>query len=212
MNDATSPGPATPTVSQPIGVAMRIRHSLFVVPGLLALALPAQSAPPAGWRSCGTFPALSVDPSAPSDGHRSLSLVALDDRSIGCAVQDVPVERLRGLTVRLWSVLRGQVTGIRGGLWIRVVSPSRGEEYRDLAGVAAEIGLDWRPFQVHLFVPQDATILQIGAVVVGPRGALWVDRVHLDPVPASDATGPWSPSADEVVASSPYPANASFEQ
>ncbi len=191
---------------------MRIRCTLPVLLSLVALALPAQSAPPSAWRSCGSFPVLSVDRSAPSEGRRSLSLIAADDQSVGCAMQDVPVEGFRGLTVRLWGVLRGQVTGVRGGLWLRVLSASRGEEYHDLAGAAEEIGLDWRPLQVHIAVPQDATTLQVGAIVVGPRGALWVDRLHLDPVPANDATGLWSPPADVVASSSPYPVNPSFEQ
>jgi hypothetical protein len=189
------------------------------LPYLLALAvtvgvhpLISQAAPPAQWTSCGSFPALTIDTAEPGHGHRSLSLVAFDGATIACATQDIPVEGFRGVTVRLWALLRGQMAGVKGGLWIRVVSHSRGEEYHDLADAAADLSLDWRPFQLHQVIPQDATTLQVGAIVVGPRGALWVDAMHLDPVPANAAAGRWSPTGEEIASVSAYPANPSFEQ
>lgn len=151
---------------------------------------PDERGRPVWWMGGGQAYELAQDREIVHGGRASGRIAARDanltGKSAGPFVQAVPADMWRGSRVRLSGWLRTRDVGSGwAALWMRVDSAEKPNiAFDNMPNRGPRGTTDWRRYEVVLDVPQEASEIFFGAILVG-NGTVWVDDLKLEEVPTS---------------------------
>jgi len=166
---------------------MRTRHQLFVAISIVVVFAPGASAQepdamPPGWDRVGppeavALYAVELDSVTRYEGAASLRIrfLPVEPGQAGTVVsQSFLADDFRGRRVRLEGAVRTEhVTG-GARLWMRIDGSAGGTPFDNMDDRWVTGTTDWQRHVLVLDVPQDATVIHIGAIVSG-QGTVWLD-------------------------------------
>jgi AraC family transcriptional regulator len=161
-------------------VAEQARGAAEIADNTIPAKPAAALAPLPGWFMAGGTPAayefgLAVDSTA--DGLPVASLrarVQTEDRleatSFGTMMQSVSAHRYRGTRLRLAGLIRTFAVDW-AALWLRIDGPSGTVAFDNMRHRAPHGTTDWAEAEIVLDVPEQATTVNFGLLLVGPGAA-----------------------------------------
>jgi hypothetical protein len=163
---------------------LKQRLAAGMLGAMLALALQAHAAVPAGWIIAGDAPTdyeFGTDMTGGREGGRSayIKLKAANSSGFGTLMQTISAQNYLGTRVRLSGYLRSNEIR-RGQLWMRVDGPNRriasfdNMDSRPVTGTT-----QWKRYEIVLDVPRDAEDIAFGFFLSG-AGVLWADSFRLE--------------------------------
>lgn len=192
----------TNKLGQPLGCSLTALAVLMIFPLVL------QAAVPEGWFLAGSKPTSydsGTDGQTQYNGHPSAYLkskVTVTD-GFGTLMQDFSAEKYLGKRVRLTAFVKSENVADWAGLWMRVDKGSRSVAFDNMQDRPIKGTTEWKPYEVVLDVPQDATGIFFG-VLLSKTGTVWLNNVKFEVV-GSDAAVTGKPQREE-------PANLDFEK
>jgi beta-lactamase regulating signal transducer with metallopeptidase domain len=160
-------------------------------------AIQANHAPP-GWFMAGSKPAnyqTGVDKTVTENGQTSAFLVSsvpVTD-GFGTLMQTIRAADYAGKRVRLRVSVRSQDVADWAGVWMRVDKEKTTVAFDNMQNRAVKGTQPWKPYDVVLDVPDDATGISFGVLLSG-SGEVWISDVSFEvvgngvPVTSSDQT------------------------
>jgi hypothetical protein len=163
---------------------LKKRIAAAMLGAMLALALQAHAAVPAGWIIAGNAPTdyeFGTDATGGREGGRSayIKLKAASSSGFGTLMQTISAQNYAGTRVRMSAYLRTSEVR-RGQLWMRVDGPNRrilGFDNMDSRPVTGTT--QWKRYEVVLDVPRNAEGIAFGFFLSG-EGMLWADSFRLE--------------------------------
>lgn len=159
--------------------------------GLLATALARSPDLPSGWLQTGDAKTClgQVLPATGAPSPRAFTLDCKPDtEGYSTLMQQVSSADYAGKRVRLSAQLRGDQLAAWGGLWMRADSGQRaGTAFDNMNDRPLQGSFGWRPADVVLDIPADATALSFGFLLNG-AGQLQATQFRLEVVPQDVAT------------------------
>jgi hypothetical protein len=160
---------------------------------LLALASTLHATVPAGWYLAGSRPAsyeTGTDEGVLYEGQHSAYLKSKEpvQEGFGTLMQDFNAGKYAGKRVRLSATVKSEAVQDWAGLWMRVDKGSQiaiafdNMQNRPIRGTT-----DWKPYEVVLDVPEDATGIAFG-ILLSKTGAIWMSNVKFEMVDSSVPT------------------------
>lgn len=154
--------------------------------GVLATSLAAQPpALPQGWMQTGDAQTCE-DKVVPATGAPSARVFSLDcktgTKGFTSLMQMIAGTDYAGKRVRLSARLRGDQLAEWGGLWMRADSGQKATAFDNMWDRQLRGSFGWRPAEVVLDIPADATALSFGFLLTG-AGQLQATDFKLDVVP-----------------------------
>lgn len=159
--------------------------------GALATALAKPTGLPAGWLQTGNAKTCAGSVIA-VDGAPSPKVFNIDCKpgteGFSTLMQQIGSADYAGKRVRLSAQVHGDQIGAWAGLWMRADSGQRpGTAFDNMSDRPLRGSFGWRPAEVVLDIPADATTLSFGFLLEG-TGQLRATQFQLDVVPASTPT------------------------
>ena len=179
---------------------------------LAACSAMSQAAAPKGWVVAGSKPTSyksGLDDMAGFQGHPSAYLKSnvAAVAGFGTLMQDFRADHYLGKRVRFRALVKTESVQSWAGLWMRVDGVAKPGVAFDNMHDRPIIGTTgWKQYDVVLDVPQDATSISLGVLLVG-SGEVWLNSVKFEIV------GPIVlPTNGDVVQKPEEPTNLDFEQ
>jgi hypothetical protein len=159
--------------------------------GVLATALAAQPAAlPQGWMQTGDAQTCE-DKVVPASGAPSARVFSLDckpgTKGFTSLMQTVAATDYAGKRVRLSAQLHGNQLAEWGGLWMRADSGQNPTAFDNMFDRQLNGSFGWKPAEVVLDIPADATALSFGFLLTG-AGQLQATDFRLEVVPSTVPT------------------------
>jgi hypothetical protein len=102
----------------------------------------------------------------------------------GTIVQELDAAKFKGKRVRFAAALRTRDVAAWSGLWMRVGSGDNVLAFDNMQGRPVRGDTEWRRYSIVLDVPEAATRISFGALMVG-AGKLWIDDASFGEVDES---------------------------
>ena len=137
----------------------------------------------------GTEFAVGLDPQNPYGGKPSLRIAAQTASSavFGASHWDFDATPYRGKRIRCDAAVKTAAVETNASVWMRIDGPTKMAFDNMMPGRGLTGTRDWTPLAVVLDVPNDATKILCGGLLVTLHGAMWLAAPHLDVVPPSVA-------------------------
>ena len=169
-----------------------------------------QAAAPSGWLLSGGSPTefeCGIDSFAAHNGHPSAYLKSKSPfvQGFGTLMQDFRAEHYTGKRVRFSAFVRTENVQ-RAGLWMRIDMGSKTVAFDNMQSRPIKGTTDWQQYDVVLNVPQDATDISFGALLIG-SGEMWLNGAQFQVVGPRTLT-----TNGDVVEKPGEPTNLDFEQ
>lgn len=174
-----------------------------------SIAMHAQS--PKGWLLAGSKPTAyesGIDVLATYNGHTSAYLKAGVPvvSGFGTLMQDFRADHYLGKKVRFRAFLKTDRAQKWAGLWMRVDRTGKPVAFDNMHDRPVTGTTNWKQYDIVLDVPQDATSISLGVLLVG-SGEVWLNGAKFE------AVGPnVLPTNGDVVQKPDEPTNLDFEQ
>lgn len=166
---------------------------------------------PAGWSLAGSNPTsyrTGVDKVTAYEGRPSAYLQSNASAAdgFGTLMQSIDAANYAGKRVRLRASVESQDVTSWAGMWMRVDKQKTVVAFDNMQDRAIKGTRPWSTYDVVLDVPEDATSISFGVLLMG-GGQVWVNHVTLDPV--SNEINVTAPSLNQK-ALSKTPVNLNF--
>jgi erythromycin esterase len=159
-------------------------------PWLESLNLDFEKPAPGGWTLKGEGFRVELDPKDAAGGKQSLGfnfekeVPEIRERSFGLASCSLPVQHLVGKRLRLSAALKTREVAGYFSLFLR----AEAGEYPVAVSRIPDENIPqnttpWKRYSIEMDIPQEATALYFGAVIMG-KGTAWADEFSLDVLPA----------------------------
>jgi hypothetical protein len=153
---------------------------------LLAQTLPQTDQAPPGWFLGGSNPTsyqTGVDKAIVHEGRPSayLQSTARAVDGFGTLMQSIDAASYAGKRIRLQASIESQDVTSWAGMWMRVDKEKTAVAFDNMQNRAITGTHPWSTYDVVLDVPQDATSISFGVLLMG-AGKVWVNHVTLEPV------------------------------
>ncbi len=153
---------------------------------LLAQASSQTGQAPAGWFIAGSKPQsyhTGVDQMAIREGQSSayLQSIAPVTDGFGTLMQSINASKYAGKRVRLRAWVKSQDVKDLAGLWLRVDKGQSSVAFDNMQNRPIKGTQSWRPYDVVLNVPADATGISFGILLSG-TGEVWMNHVTFEEV------------------------------
>ena len=174
---------------------------------------------PTGWHKAGDKPGsyeMGIDKGAGKDGKNAATIKSIDKKidGFGTLMQDCLPDKYLGKRVRMSGMVKTKDVSDWSGLWFRIDQKNSnenrsfdnmhdGKKDRSIKGTA-----DWAKYEIVLDVPEDATNMAYGALLVG-TGQLWFDNLTFEIV---DKNVPTTSMSSEDKSTNKEPVNLDFEK
>ncbi len=157
--------------------------------GNLALAAPAPGTvarPPMGWFVAGSKPEFyraGLDRAAIHEGQPSGYLMSTVPTvaGFGNIMQTILAGEYAGKRIRLRAQVKSQELSDWAGLWMRVDKGKTVMAFDNMQARPIRGTTDWKPYDVVLDVPPDATEISFGALLSG-GGKVWINGMSFEAV------------------------------
>jgi len=174
---------------------------------------------PTGWFQAGSDPKsydMGIDKGAGQDGKNAATIksIAKKVNGFGTLMQNCLPDNYLGKRVRMSGMVKTQNVSDWSGLWFRIDQKGSeqtlgfdnmhdGKKDRSIKGTT-----DWTKYEIVLDVPQNASNLAYGALLVG-TGQIWFDNLKFEIVDSSVQT---TNEENESLMLSKDPVNLDFEK
>lgn len=174
---------------------------------------------PIGWFQSGSDPEsydMGIDKGAGQDGKNAATIksIAKKINGFGTLMQNCLPDNYLGKRVRMSGLLKTQNVSDWSGFWFRIDEKGSeqplgfdnmhdGKKDRSIKGTT-----DWTKYEIVLDVPQNASNLAYGALLVG-TGQIWFDNIKFEVVDNSVQT---TNAENESLKQSKDPVNLDFEK
>ncbi|WP_353064858.1 hypothetical protein RBB77_03735 [Tunturibacter psychrotolerans] len=193
--------------------------SCLLTPGfgtsqLLLARIPTQTnQAPAGWSLAGSNPTsyrTGVDRATAYEGRPSAYLQSNASalNGFGTLMQSIDAANYAGKRVRLRASVESQDVTSWAGMWMRVDKQKTTVAFDNMQDRAIKGTHPWNTYDVVLDVPEDATSISFGILLMG-GGQVWINHVTLEPV--SDEIKATAPSQNQKPLSK-APVNLNFSE
>ena len=172
------------------GISMLAGSSILALTmGLTPLRAQASSQTdhaPAGWFMAGSKPQsyrTGVDQMAVREGQASayLQSIAPVTDGFGTLMQSIAASKYAGKRVRLQAWVKSQDVKDWAGLWLRVDQGQTSVAFDNMQDRPIKGTQSWKPYDVVLNVPADATGISFGILLSG-TGEVWMNHVTFEEV------------------------------
>jgi hypothetical protein len=188
-----------------------------------SIASAQSSAPPPGWILAGDHPQnylTGVDKDAVYQGHPSGYLKSKPSATegFGTLMQRFDASQFAGMRVRLSAWVKSENVDDWAGLWMRVDTATKSVAFDNMQHRAITGTTAWQRYAVVLDVPQDATGISFGVLVI-ESGTVWLNSVQFEivgtDVPVTDmwaGRGPVHEHSNPAKLNNPAPTNLNFTE
>jgi hypothetical protein len=154
---------------------------------LTSLALCA--AVPRGWHLAGSFPqeyevGTRLQKAGPPHSVAYLRSTTAKAHGFGTIMQSISAEHYAGHRVRLSADVKSDQLSAWAGLWMRADKDMKSVAFDNMQNRAIRGTQDWQHYDIVLDIPEDATSVHFGALLVG-TGEVDVSGFKLDVLPDS---------------------------
>lgn len=147
---------------------------------------------PKGWFKAGSDPdkyEMGIDKGAGVSGGNA-AIIKSNSKKIkgfGTLMQNSQPGKYLGKKVRMTGYLKSEDIEGSGGLWFRVDGKEAGKSlsFDNMYDRAVKGTTAWKKYEIVLDVPEEATNLAYGALLVG-TGTLWFDDIQFEIVSSSE--------------------------
>lgn len=149
----------------------------------------AKTKPPAGWMARGLTPQdyeMFADSTVHYGGKAGASVKAKESattKSWSDMGQVIEPDEYRGKRVRLSGYLKSADAGWTS-FWLRIDAPTFDAiplAFDNMGSRQVKGTTDWKKYELVLDVPSEASLIAFG-VMLGGKGQIWVDELHLEVV------------------------------
>jgi hypothetical protein len=179
---------------------------------LLAIcSIALQGAAPKGWFVGGSSPTKyesGIDELAAHDGHPSAYLKAQNPvvQGFGTLMQNFRADHYLGKRVRFSAFVKTEGAQNWAGLWMRVDKGSKQVAFDNMQNRPINGTTNWQKYDVVLDVPQDATGIFFGVMLIG-SGTVWLNDARFEAVGPTVLT-----TNGDIVQEPAEPTNLDFEK
>jgi hypothetical protein len=174
---------------------------------------------PAGWFTAGSHPQfydMGIDKGTSLDGTAAATIKSTFTKSkkqfqgFGTLMQNCLPHQYHGKRVRMSGFMKTENVIHWAGFWMRVDQKNSNDplafdnmEERDIKG-----NIDWKKYEIVLNVPENATNIAYGALLVG-SGQIWFDNIKFEIV---DNKVPLTGESRDILKKNDLPVNLDFEK
>jgi hypothetical protein len=147
---------------------------------------------PTGWFKAGTKPNsydMGIDKGAGQDGKNAATIKSIEQKidGFGTLMQDCLPGKYVGKRIRMTGWLKTKDVSDWSGLWLRIdtKTPVKAVVFDNMYNGKKDISVkgttDWKKYEIILDVPDSASGMAFGALLVG-TGQIWFDNLSFETV------------------------------
>ncbi len=158
------------------------------VAGIVALSSATlHAAVPRGWHLAGSYPqeyevGTRLERAGPPHSIAYLRSTTPSPHGFGTIMQSISAEHYAGRRVRLSADVKADHLTAWAGLWMRADREMKPVVFDNMENRAIHGTQDWKHYEVVLDIPEDATSVHFGALLVG-AGEIEMSGFKLDVLP-----------------------------